>query len=91
MDLQSRDWFLDAEVLIKAKRLGLPVFELNVIAQLREGGRSNVRLATCWEFLVNLLRYRFGRVVRSRTAFHGVVQPSAIGDVHPPRKGHEER
>jgi len=27
MLLQSHDWFLDAEVLIKAKRLGLEVFE----------------------------------------------------------------
>jgi glycosyltransferase involved in cell wall biosynthesis len=59
MHLQSRDWFLDAEVLIRAKQLRLPVFELNVMAQLREGGRSNVRVETCWEFLRNMLRYRF--------------------------------
>jgi glycosyltransferase involved in cell wall biosynthesis len=91
MDLQSRDWFLDAEVLIKAKRLGLPVFELNVIAQLREGGRSNVRLDTCREFLVNLLHYRFGGP-RSKAAFHTTgVQPSAVADGRPPRKGHEKQ
>lgn len=61
MHLQSRDWFLDAEVMIKAKYLGLPVYELNVIAQMREGGASHVRWSTCLEFLVNLFRYRFGR------------------------------
>lgn len=60
MNLQSKDWFLDAEVLIKAKKLGLPVFEMNVIAQMREGGKSNVRGSTILEFIQNLFRYRFG-------------------------------
>jgi len=62
MNLQSRDWFLDAEVMIKARRLGLPVFEVNVLGQMREGGTSNVRGSTIWEFLVNLARARFGRI-----------------------------
>lgn len=62
MNLTSRDWFLDAEVMIKARRLGLPVFELNVLGQMREGGSSNVRATTIWEFLVNLARARFGRL-----------------------------
>jgi hypothetical protein len=60
MNLQSKDWFLDAEIMIKAKRLGLPVYEFNVIAQMREGGSSHVHPGTCWEFIVNLLKYRFG-------------------------------
>ncbi len=58
MDLVSSDWFLDAEIMIKAKRLGLPVFEINVLAQMREGGTSNVNASTCWEFIVNLIRWR---------------------------------
>jgi hypothetical protein len=45
--------------MIKAKRLGLKVFEFNVIAQMREGGKSNVRGSTIQEFLINLFRYRF--------------------------------
>jgi glycosyltransferase involved in cell wall biosynthesis len=68
MNLESKDWFLDPEVMIKAKRLGLGVFEMNVIAQMREGGSSHVHSTTCWEFLVNLLRYRFvgrGRIQRN--------------------------
>jgi glycosyltransferase involved in cell wall biosynthesis len=60
MQLGSKDWFLDAEVLIKAKQLGLDVFEMNVIAQMREGGASHVRMGTCWEFVINLFKYRFG-------------------------------
>lgn len=59
MKLQSKDWFLDAEVMIKAKQLGLKVYEINVIAQMREGGKSNVRTSTIREFLVNLFKYRF--------------------------------
>jgi len=66
MNLESKDWFLDAEVMIKAKRLGLEVLEFNVMAQMREGGKSNVRPGTCWEFVVNLLRYRFGSKGRGR-------------------------
>lgn len=61
MNLQSKDWFLDAEVMIKAKKLGLKVYEINVIAQMREGGKSNVRTSTIQEFLGNLLKYRFQR------------------------------
>jgi len=60
MNLESNDWFLDAEVMIKAKVLKLPVFEMNVIAQMREGGKSNVRGTTIWEFVRNLWRFRFG-------------------------------
>jgi glycosyltransferase involved in cell wall biosynthesis len=59
MRLESRDWFLDPEIMIKAKRLGLDVFEMNVLAHMREGGSSNVRMGTCWEFVKNLLRWRF--------------------------------
>jgi glycosyltransferase involved in cell wall biosynthesis len=59
MNLQSKDWFLDAEVMIKAKRLGLEVYEFNVMAQMRGGGKSHVRPQTCWEFIVNLLKCRF--------------------------------
>lgn len=68
MNLESKDWFLDAEIMIKAKRLGLEVLELNVMALMRAGGKSNVRLGTCWEFVRNLLRYRFGRAGRVERA-----------------------
>jgi len=61
MNLESKDWFLDAEVMIKAKSMGLEVYEFNVIAQMREGGTSHVRAETCWEFVMNLLKYRFGK------------------------------
>lgn len=64
-ELVSRDWFLEAEVLIRARKLGYGVFEMNVMGQMREGGTSNVRATTCWEFIVNLSRARFGRIGRA--------------------------
>ncbi len=60
LDLRSKDWFLDAEILIKAKRLRVRVFEMNVFGHMREGGASSVRFGTCLEFVKNLLRARFG-------------------------------
>jgi glycosyltransferase involved in cell wall biosynthesis len=64
MDLQSKDWFLDAELVLKARQMRLGIYEMNVFAQMRAEGSSNVRLATCWEFVVNLLKYRFGNQKR---------------------------
>ena len=58
MNLQSKDWFLDAEIMLKAKKLNLKVLEFNVLGQMREGGSSHVRVGTCWEFVKNLIKYR---------------------------------
>ena len=60
LDLQSRKWFLDPELMIKAHYLGVRVIEMNVFARMRGHGLSHVRAATAWEFFSTLLRYRFG-------------------------------
>lgn len=60
LDLRSKDWFLDAEIMIKFRKLRLRVHEVNVFGQLRRGGASNVRVGTCFEFARNLLACRFG-------------------------------
>lgn len=59
MNLTSRGWFLDPEIMIKAHALGVGVLEFNVFARMRGNGVSHVRAATCWEFLRNMLAYRF--------------------------------
>ena len=59
MELESKDWFLDPEIVIKAHTMGLRVLEFNVFARLRANGTSHVRASTCWEFLRNLLIFRF--------------------------------
>ena len=59
MNLSSKDWFLDPEIMIKAEALHLRTLEFNVFARMRGSGVSHVRMGTCWEFLRNLLKYRF--------------------------------
>lgn len=59
MQLVSDDWFLDPEIMIKTKELGLRCIEIDVEGYARHGGTSNVKRQTIVEFLVNILRYRF--------------------------------
>lgn len=60
LDLESRQWFLDPELMIKAHYLGVRVLEMNVFARMRGNGLSHVRSSTCWEFFFSLLKFRFG-------------------------------
>ena len=60
MDLQSKDWFFDPELMIKAYYLNVRVLEMNVFARMRSNGLSHVRPSACIEFFTNLLWYRFG-------------------------------
>ncbi len=65
MALESRGWFLDPEIMIKAHYMGLRVLEFNVFARMRGSGTSHVRATTCVEFLRNLLVYRFTSKLRN--------------------------
>src|SRR5262245_10742079 len=56
MKLESRRWFLDPEIMIKARYLDVRVLELNVFARMRSNGLSHVRASTCLEFVKGLLR-----------------------------------
>jgi len=62
--LSSRDFFLDAELMLKAKYLNLRVVELPVSPLRREGGKSKVKITAIWEFAKNMLKYKFGTVMR---------------------------
>ena len=61
MGLRSKGWLLDPEIMIKAHYMGLRVMEFNVFSRMRGNGVSHVKVMTCWEFLHNLLRFRFSR------------------------------
>lgn len=52
------DWFIDAEVIIKAESLGLNVVNHPVTMRPRRAGKSKVRLQTIAEFVVNLGRWK---------------------------------
>lgn len=58
LNLSSKDWFLDAEVMLKANSLAVPLGEVPVVFRQRQGGSSNVKIKTVWEFLRNMAAYR---------------------------------
>jgi len=59
MDLESRGWFLDPEMMIKAHYMGLRILEFSVFARMRGTGLSHVRAITCWEFFRKLVAVKF--------------------------------
>ena len=58
LSLESKDWFIDAEIIIKAEQLGMTIEEVPIDFRPREEGKSNVRPAAVLEFLRNLIVYR---------------------------------
>jgi glycosyltransferase involved in cell wall biosynthesis len=58
LTLQSDDWFIDAEILLQARRLGFRIGEIETEFLGLVGRRSFVTMAAVIEFLHNLLRYR---------------------------------
>jgi glycosyltransferase involved in cell wall biosynthesis len=59
--LTTDDWFTDAEMVLKAKREGLPIAEFSVRFLRNEARGSFVGLDTVWEFLRNMASWRLGR------------------------------
>ena len=60
LDLKSNDWFIDAEIMIQAGRLGFKVAEVPAYfnASTRNSG-SFITFFTILEFVKNLVRFRF--------------------------------
>ncbi|HEY4526915.1 MAG TPA: glycosyltransferase family 2 protein [Candidatus Paceibacterota bacterium] len=65
--LESKDWFIDAEMVIKAEHLGLSIREMEIEYLPRLKGKSTVRMRHIFEFLGNMLRWylstRHGRLL----------------------------
>lgn len=59
--LRSNDWFIDAELMIKATKKSeqKQIYEFPITFHPRKFGKSNVRLSTCFQFLYNLVKYKF--------------------------------
>lgn len=63
---QSKDWFLDAEIFLKIASVG-NVYEVPVDFLPRQGGSSNVRWKTLWEFVVNMSKLAARSIFRRLT------------------------
>jgi glycosyltransferase involved in cell wall biosynthesis len=61
LHLTSDDWFIDAEIVISARRLGFEVAEMPVIFRRNDERASFVRVSAIWEFLRNMGRERLHR------------------------------
>ena len=61
LDLRSDDWFIDAEIVINARRRGLRVAEMPVVFRRNDERASFVRVSAIWEFLANMGRERVRR------------------------------
>ena len=61
MDLSSDDWFIDAEIVLQARRAGMVMEEMPVTFGRLEGRDSFVRVSAIGEFLRNMARARTGR------------------------------
>jgi len=58
MALTSDDWFIDAEIVLAARDLGLKIDEMPVVFLENRERASFVRPSAIWEFLMNMARYR---------------------------------
>lgn len=59
MNLRSNDWFTDAEIMIQAFGHKLKIAEISTVFYKNERKTSFVGFKTVWEFIYNLLKYRF--------------------------------
>jgi glycosyltransferase involved in cell wall biosynthesis len=83
LDLKSKDWFLDPELMIKASYLGVRVLEHDVEGLMRQGGKSNVRAVTIFQFLRNIAACRFGGALREwkKSVTRGAFSPHRAASV----------
>jgi len=65
MNVVSKDWFIDAEIMIKSSQCGSKSGEVPVVFAARRHGSSNVGFRTVMEFIRNMIAYKlrgsFGR------------------------------
>jgi hypothetical protein len=59
LDLESDDWFIDAEIVLSARRRGLTIAELPVVFHRNDERASFVQSAAIVEFVRNMVRHRF--------------------------------
>ena len=60
LHLKSKDWFIDTEIMLKAKKKGYKYGEIPLEYKKRKGGKSSLGISAVLQFLKNLLRFRLG-------------------------------
>ena len=58
MKLSSKDWFIDTEIMAKAKSRGMKVVEMPIRCKERLKGSSNVNFGVVFELLSDMVKYK---------------------------------
>jgi glycosyltransferase involved in cell wall biosynthesis len=79
------DWFIDAEIMIKAEKLQLKIGEFPIQFYALSGRNSLVGLKTIYEFMKNFRKYFFKREIK--THFNKLPSPKGEASISgtPPR------
>lgn len=66
LKLVSDDWFLDAEIMIQAGRLGFRIGQIPTVFEKNKNRHSFVRMHTIMEFIKNIIVYRLKEFISGR-------------------------
>jgi glycosyltransferase involved in cell wall biosynthesis len=61
LNLQSTDWFIDAEIMIAARDLKLKIKEVPITFSANASRKSFVKVSAIIEFVLNMVRFKFRR------------------------------
>lgn len=61
LSLTSDDWFIDAEIMINIGRMKVPTYEFPIEFKELNDRKSFVKVAAIFEFIRNLIVFRFGK------------------------------
>lgn len=64
--LESNDWFIDAEIMIQARRHNFRIGEVPTEFYAHKDRPSFISFRAIWEFIKNLIRYRWKELRSSR-------------------------
>ena len=59
LTLYSKKWFIDAEIVLKAKRKNFKIIEVPVISKERTKGKSKIKSSIIKELLADIMKYIF--------------------------------
>ena len=66
ISLESNGWFIDAEIMILARRLGVKIGETETVFQSMDTRPSFVKTLSILEFLANLLTFRIKEFIAKK-------------------------